>query len=288
VRESNTKIKYSVDTTEQGLPFYHFKVYTDLLDYAKISGHRFVKLVNENTMYNNDLDLILGFLKLQPPVESEYITCGNILEPKIVEFLQLSEELQDVKTFSFEDLENGTEDFHFIRDLEYTNEEGQSVTGEIKTFYNRKKLEWDGLIPAPHIDWWLQTRLELEVLKEEGGLGRIFYYYVTPSVRKKLIEGQPHDINLKYFFQSDYIVKPKKGEKEDMIASHFFEQGFTNFQELIEYALMRREDLMTLYEDSDGRYFQAHVPIKYPWSLDNTHIDKYIENLKNYYTIEEI
>jgi len=73
-----------------------------------------------------------------------------------------------------------------------------------------------------------------------------------------------------------------------MIETHFFEQGFTNFQELIDYALIRREELMTLYEDSDGRYFQAHVPIKYEWSLDNTHIDKYLDNLKNYYTIEEI
>lgn len=288
MRESNTSIKYYVDKTEQGLPFYHFKVYSDILQYAKISGHRFVKLVNDNTLFNNDLDLILGFLKLQPPVESEYITCGNVLEPKIVSFLEENQEIKEVKTFSFEDLENGTEDFHFIRDLEYLNEKGQSVTGEIKTFYNRNKVEWDGLLAKPHIDWWLQTRLELEILKEEGGLGRIFYYYVTPSNRKKIVEGQPHNINLKYFFQSDYIVKPKKGEKEQMIETHFFEQGFTNFQELIDYALVRREDIMTLYEDDNGLYYQAHVPIKYPWSTDNNHIDKYIVTLSQYYNIEEI
>lgn len=288
MRESNTKIKYSVDTNDQGLPFYHFKIYSDILQYAKISGHRFVKLVNHDTLFNNDLDLVLGFLKLQPPVESEYITCGNILEPKIVSFLEENQEIKEVKTFSFEDLENGTEDFHFIRDLEYMNEEGQSVTGEIKTFYNRNKLKWNGLLAEPHIDWWLQTRLELEILKEEGGLGRIFYYYVTPSNRKKIVEGQPHNINLKYFFQSDYIVKPKKGETEEMIQTHFFEQGFNNFQELIDYALIRREDLMTLYEDSDGLYYQAHVPIRYPWASDNNHIDKYIESLKPYFIIEEI
>lgn len=284
----NAKIKYYKTYEPDSFIQYHFKIYTDAKEYAKISGHRFVNLVNHNNIFRNELDLILGFLKMQPPVESEYITAGNILEPKIVDYVANNFDVTDVKTFSFEDLENGTDDFHFIRDLEYINEDGQEVTGEIKTFYNRKKLKWDGLIPEPHLTWWLQTRLELEILKEPGGLGRIFYYYVTPSKRKQIVEGKEHYINPKHFFASDYIVKTRKGIPEPMIVNNFRELGLESFQELMDYSLLERDRLMTLYEDEDGVYYQARADIVYDWYHRSNHLEKYIEHLSNYFEIEEI
>jgi hypothetical protein len=285
----NATIKYSKTFNDQGFPQYHFKVYTDVKEYAKISGHRFVSLVDDNSFFRNDLDVILGFLKMQPPAESEYITCGNILEPKIIDFATHIYDLKDVKTFSFEDLDNGTSDFHFIRDLEYINENGEQVTGEVKTFYNRKKLDWHGnSLPEPHISWWLQTRLELEILKPEGGKGRIFYYYVTPGSREKIVKGKDHNINPKYFFASDYIVKPKDNTPEEMIVNNFKEQGFTTFRELMDYALIRREDLMTLYEDEEGTFYQATADIQYHWFDRYNHIENQIKELSKYFTIEEI
>lgn len=288
---SNVKIKYKKDTNPYtGMPVYGFKVYTNVDSFAKISGHRFVNLITTDDYFNNDLQTLLGFLKLQPPIESPYITCGNELEQPVIDKVTELYGLSDVETFGFEDLENGTEDFHFIRDLEFTDENGERVTGEVKTFYNKKKLTgWENIVPDPHVSWWLQLRLELEILKPVGGKGRIFYYFVDKPTMNAVLAGRPYTIKPKNLFASDYIVKRHEDDRDPFIEKHFGYHGIYTFGDLKRQAFLKRDELAQRYvDDETGEYFYyVQVPITYPWYEKSNHVENFIEETSKHIEFEE-
>lgn len=287
---SNVKIKYSVEHNQySGFPVYKFKVFTDVDKFAKISGHRFVNLILTEDYFSNDLQTLLGFLKLQPPIESPYITCGNKLEQPIIDAVTELHNMKDVETFSFEDLDNGTNDFHFIRDLEYTNEEGERVTGEVKTFYNKQKLKgWENIIPDPHISWWLQLRLELDVLKDIGGKGKIFYYFVDKSSMNAVLNDRPFTIKPKNLFASDYIVKLPEETRDPFIEKYLGFRGLLSFADLKREALYKRDELSQRYfDDETGEvFYYVEVPIHYPWYEKNNHVENFIKDAEKYIRFE--
>ena len=285
------KIKYTVDVDRySGLPVYKFKVYSNVEEFAKISGHRFVNLIMDDDYFSNDLQTLLGFLKLQPPIDSPYITCGNKLEQPIIDTVTQLYNMKDVETFSFEDLDNGTNDFHFIRDLEYTDENGERITGEVKTFYNKQKLTgWENVIPDIHLSWWLQLRLELEVLKEVGGKGRIFYYYVDKPSMNAVLNDRPFSIKMNNLFASDYIVKLNKDEKDPYISQNLGHRGMHTFSDIEHQAFMKRDELALRYFDDDTGeiFYYVEVPIKYPWYAKSNHVENFIKETSQYIKIEE-
>ena len=284
---SDTRIEY-VKSYKDGRPFYQFKVYTDVDEYAKISGHRFVSLVNERNMFKNDLDVLLGFLKRKPFIDTDYMEAGRKLEEPVIELASRLYEMKDVKSgYSFEDLKEGTDDFHFIRDLEYTNENGERVTGEIKTFSNKKKVEWVGKIPKVSLDWWLQVRLEIEILKDIGGKGRVFFYYVDDTLRNAVLKGRPWSLKPKNLYASDYIEKFPEGAPEDMIVENFGHLDIYSFSEVMDYALEKRDDLLTLYEDDKGKFYYAEAHISYPFFKNFNHIERDLNELSEYLNIIE-
>jgi hypothetical protein len=286
----DVRIEYKVRNNPQtNMPLYEFFVYTPADEYTKISGHRFVNLIQDDGFFTNDLNILLGFLRKQPPVDSPYIQCGNILEQPVIDFASEIYGLKDISTFSFEDLENGNEDFHFIRDLEYTNEEGERVTGEIKTFYNKNKLSgWENIIPDPHPSWWLQTRLEVEILKPVGGKGKIFYYYVDKPTMTAILKERPYTLKPQHLFSSGYIVKHAEGEPEKYIEENFGYLGVKSFKDLMALAKKRRDKILTRYVDDNGEFFyHVQVPILYPWYHKSNHVKKYIEEISQHIKIEE-
>jgi len=284
---SDTKIEYKKDF-DGGFPLYHFKVYSDVTEFAKISGHRFVSMVNSQNIFANDLQILLGFIKRQPPVVSDYIEAGNILEQPVIDLATEVYSCKDVETFSFEDLENGTDDFHFIRDFEYTDENGERVTGEIKTFSNKKKVKWNGKQPIVNLDWWLQTRLEVEILKDVGGNGRVFFYYVPSTMRNAVVKGRPYHLKLKDFYASEYIEKYPWGAPEPMVEHHFGDEGFSSFKDLMEYALERREEMMTRYEDEKGEFYYVTASPRYPWFNKFDHVKNFIDEVSEYIETKEV
>lgn len=282
---TDVKIEYFV-TNGRNYPEYNFKVYTDITDFGKISGHRFVSLVDYDSPYENDLSMLLQFIGRSPFIENDYMKVGSALELSIIKASERQFGISNVKHgFGFEDLKNGTDDFHFIRDLMF-EENGQSMIGEVKTFYNKNKigLSDDNPLPKPHISWWLQTRLEVEILNKPA---RIFYYYVTPTTKNAVLKGRPITIKPKYLFMSD-VIEPTE-EKEEVIESYFSELGFTRFSELMEYALYRQEDLMdNYYEDQKGCFYYVKVPIKAPWYGSKNHVEQFLEDISTQIKVEEI
>lgn len=268
-----------------GFPKYRFKVYTDLTEINRISGHRFVKLVTDE-MFNNDLAVLLQFLGAYPYIENEYMKCGKALEDPLIDFATNAYGFENVKTFSYEDLENGTDDFYFIRDMEYEWKNKQ-YTGEVKTFYNKKKVDMDKtIIPQPHFSWWLQLRLELEILKDVGDVGNIIFYYVDKPTKKAILNGRDYTIKHKHLFVSDDIVKVPNDEPEEMIIENT-NGKFTTFGELMEYAKERRDELMTMYEDEEGTFYYAEVPTKYVFWKKFDHVKNDMDEIKDRIKFEE-
>ena len=276
-------IKYFV-TNGTEYPIYNFKVYIEPQEFRKISGHRFVSLVMMDDTYRNDLQTLLGFIGRSPYIENDYMKCGRILENPII---TTAEKLYGIKVtkqnFGFEDLENGTDDYHFMRDLMF-EDNGEEYVGEVKTFYNKQKLNWKGNdYPEPHLSWWLQTRLECEILNKKG---RIFYYYVPKTSMEKVIGGKI-DIKIKNLFQSDDIVPTD--EPEPVIEEHLGHLGCQTFRDVMAFAEYRKFEMEDdYYEDDDGGYYLVSVPINDAWWGKQNHVEKYIEEIKNYITIEEI
>lgn len=278
------KIEYRV-SNGQYYPIYHFKVYTPQKGFAKISGHRFVNLVDYKNVYQNDLSTLLGFIGKAPFIENDYMKVGNALEIPIAKASEEWFGLENVKyDFGFDDLKNGTADYHFIRDMMY-EKDGETFIGEIKTFYNRKKVNLsDGVYPKPHISWWLQTRLECEILNLKG---RIFFYYVTKGEKQKVLDGKAVAIKPKYLYQSEIIIP--HNEYEPTIAEHFDELGFSTFGELMAYAEMRKEELADeYYEDEQGGFYYVQVPVKDAWWGNKDPVEKYIDDLSTSIEIKEM
>ncbi len=266
-------MKLVYNTELRHTPFYTFKLYTDKTEYKKISGHRFVKLVSQD-MYNNDIELIMDFFGLMPFVENDYMKCGKFLEEPLIKWFGNQYDLEDVRGgFGFGDLEHGNDDFHFIRDMMFTKD-GTEYLGEIKTFYNKKKIGLDtNPFPEPHITWWLQTRLMAELLDFPA---HIFYYHVDGVTKNAVLKGRNYTIKPKYAFMSDVIRPSTTPEKEI--------EGLglrcSTFQELMDYALERREELLTRYRDENGEFYYAEVPVTYNWWNHNNHVEKFIELLQ--------
>jgi len=283
---SDVRIVYVKDF-EYGKPLYRFKVYTPPKEFGKISGHRFVSLVNDNNIFQNDLQVLLGFIKRQPFIETDHTIVGNKLEQPIIDFVSEAYGFTDVETFGFEDLKNGNDDFHFIRDLEYTNENGERVTGEIKTYSNPRKVGGNIKSPVTHLDWWLQTRLEIEVLKEEGEKGKVFYYFVDEPTRNAVLNDRAYTLKYKNLAESDDIIKYGKNEEDPYIINNFPNQGFKTFKQLMDYAKERRDEMDTVYEDEEGTYYYVEVPLKYPFYHKFDHVKNYLNDIKEQIKIEE-
>ena len=281
----DVEINYWVENTST-FPKYCFKVYTDLTEFSKISGHRFVSLVDYKNYYENDLSTLLQFIKRSPFIKNDYMIVGERLEFPVVKASEKQFGLEDIEHgFGFEDLDNGNDNFHFIRDLMF-KQDGEDYVGEVKTFFNKKKINLSDTnpIPEPHITWWLQTRLECEIL---GLKGRIFYYYVTPTTKQAILKNRPITVKPKYLFMSD-VIEPTKN-KEEVIETYFSELGFTTFQEVMDYALMRREELMdNYYEDDKGKFYYVEVPIKNVWYGKQNHVEEFLETISNQIKVEEI
>jgi len=282
---NDVRIEYEVKNGAE-LPVFHFKVYTDIREFKKISGHRFVSLVDHKNPFQNDLSTLLQFIGRSPYFENDYTKCGNALEYPVVKASERKFGLEEIEHgFSFEDLENGTDDFHFIRDLMYV-EDGKSHIGEVKTFYNKKKigLSKTNPVPEPHISWWLQTRLEAEILDKPA---RIFYYYVEPVIKNAILKNRPVTIKEKHLFMSD-VIEPTDGE-EEVVTSYFTEFGFTKFKELMDYANERRDEMFNnYYEDEGGTFYYVVVEIKQPWYRGEPFIMNYINDIKKDIKIERI
>lgn len=267
-------------------PVYHFKVYTDIVEYGKISGHRFVNLVDYKNPYENDLAMLLQFIGRAPFLENKYMVVGKALELPIVKMAEEIYGLENVEHgFSYEDLDNGTDDFHFIRDLMF-DKDGERYIGEVKTFSNKKKigLSKENPLPEPHISWWLQTRLECEVLNKKG---QIFYYYVTKTMMNAILKGRPYTLKHKYLFASDPIIPTK--EKEPVIQDYFGELGIETFDGLMNYAKDRRDELMeNYYQDEKGNFYYVSVPIKDHWYSKQNHVERDLEEFAKQIEINEI
>ena len=282
----DVKIKYKVEARD-GKPLYKFKVYTDVTEYKKISGHRFVSLVNQTSTFRNDLSTLLDFLGRQPFIDNKYMEVGRKLEQPIIDYAKEWFDMDDVVTYSFEDLKNGTDDFYFIRDLEYTNKDGERVTGEIKTFSNKQKVKWNGKVPEVNIDWWLQTRLEVEFTKDIGGKGRVFFYFVDKPMMNAVLKDRPYTFKVGNLYSSDYIIKEAPGVPEDMIEENFDYIGASSFQDLLDFSLAQRDEMLTLWEDEQGTFYYVEVPLQYDFWYNFDHVKNYIEDMSEYLKFEE-
>ncbi len=283
----DVKIEYWVENTRD-FPEYHFKVYTDITGFAKISGHRFVSLVDHKSVYENDLSTLLQFLGRAPFIENDFMKVGSALEIPVIKASETQFGLERAYyNFGFEDLDNGNENFHFIRDMMF-EEDGKSYIGEVKTFYNKKKvnLSDENPLPKPHMSWWLQTRLETSILKKPA---KIFFYYVTPTTKQAVLKGRTFTIKPKYLFMSDVIGDVDEDTEEDIIKEYYEDFGFTTFNDLINYALMRREDMMDeYYTDDKGNYYYVKVPLKTAWYGKLNHVEQYLEDIAPQIKIKEI
>lgn len=282
------KIKYSIVKNRQnGFPVYRFKIYTDIEEFLRISGHRFVSLVLDNDDFRNDADILLQFLSAKPFEENDYMKCGKELEQPVIDASKELYGLEDVETFGFEDLKNGTDEFYFIRDLEYTKD-GERYTGEVKTFYNKKKigLSKDNPYPMPHITWWLQLRLELEIMKPPGGKGQIFYYFVDKPSFKEVLANRPYSIKHQNLFASEPIIKYPTMKTDPYIVNNFFDKGFATFRDIMDFALERKEEMSKMYKDDEGTFYYVESPIRYPHFRKFNHIKNFIEENKKHFNFE--
>ncbi len=288
------RIEYVRKNGEEGKPFYEFRVFTDINEINKISGHRFVKLALKDDWMRNDLDVLLQFLSARPYIENIYTRVGKKLEPELIKLVSQYYPMSDIKTFdNYDDLKLGTEDFHFIRDLMYKDETNDPVIGEIKTFHNKQKigLTKKNPFPPPHISWWLQTRLELDILGDVGDKARIFYYYVDKTLREAVDEGRPYSLKTKNLYASDYIIKPEIGEEEAIIKENFKDYGIKDFETLKEFVKDERDELMTMYENNDGEtFYVCYAQITYPhYLLKNfNHIENFLDEISEYFDIYEM
>lgn len=274
---------------------YTFKIYTNLKEYNRISAHRFVQLCDVGD-YVNHADVILQSLSRGVFKDNEFIRCGRELEPIIEK--HVTETYGLVKPTNNRITEwIGDENFNGKVDMYYgevidtdlpfeipTNVQNQ--IGEIKTYYSERKIKGGDL--NPNIEWWLQLKLYLEVAMGVGDVGRIYYAYVPPKLKEQVIayldgKVKSYDLSSVVIKRTATIPKLTMFEPDPIVELYFGHLGISSFNELMSHIITKHEELLTLYEDDEGRFYTADVrTIK----GGREYVDEWIETCSNHMKVE--